>query len=697
MEKQMVVMVLRVLFSATLLLEEQAQVAGSVTELLRVSRSATRTTHISPVTNRSSSMSGRPLYDVFLSFRGRDTRKKFTDCLYNALSGAGIRVFRDKEEMETGEEINELLMEAIKQSKISIPVISKNYANSKSCLRELAQMLECKEEMNHIIIPIFYYVSPSNVHNCEGPFKDLAGLKKRGIDGTLVNSWKTALGKIGQLKGYHLDKKSAGSDGNVIKQIVDQVQRKLKKKDLIVTKQLVEVAPHVQNIMAKLKVGYHNGQAVKIGNTREMVLVHGISGVGKTVLAKCIYNKLHHLYDACSFLENIQADIERNGIVSVQNKLIYDLHKGNAQKFRGSNDALTHIKYRLCNMKVLVLLDDVKDRVQLRELVGEPDWFGLGSRVIVTSQRGDLLENISGAESFAHGPMEQDEALKLFCRHAFGTDSPHKKFKKLSRDIVTATHGLPLTLELVGSYLNRAKKKMWQETLEALDKASHYSVRGALEKSYNNLNANERQIFLDIACFFTGKDKRIPSYMWDDFKYFPARSIRALQTRSLVEIGENKELCMHEILKNFGREIVKKENKKPCKRSRLCDHNEALKVLQTRKGTNKVQGLRLEFGDGSNGNISFECDQYDGLQNLRFLKLDWANIWGDFEDRLLSLRWLDWQGCPKSFDVQSLNLNLQNLVILDLSRSQVDKDWRGWKLLLEEVWNEFTIFIHVFF
>ncbi|XP_056172036.1 disease resistance protein RPP2A-like [Syzygium oleosum] len=151
--------------------------------------------------------------------------------------------------------------------------------------------------------------------------------------------------------------------------------------------------------------------------------------------------------------------------------------------------------------------------------------------------------------------------------------------------------------------------------------------------------------------------------------------------RSLVEIGEDKELCMHEILKTFGRKMVKNENQfEPCKCSRLCDHEDALHVLNNSKGTEKVEALRLEFGDGTEGNIFFGCDQFKGLQSLRFLKLDQADIRGNFADRLLSLRWLDWRGCPKIFDDQ-LDMNLKNLVILDLSWSPVDEDWRGWELL----------------
>ncbi|XP_030440023.2 disease resistance protein RPV1-like [Syzygium oleosum] len=650
------------------------------------SKSASQTKDISPVTNHSSSMSRRPLYDVFLSFRGPDTRRNFAEHLYIALRDAGFHVFRDEEELENGVEINEQLMEAIVQSKISIPIISQDYASSKTCLMELDQMLKCTNDNDHIIIPIFYYIDPKNVRKCNGSIKmSFHEHKKRNINGEVIGSWKRSLHQIGRLKGHHLHETSGMSHGKLIKQIVYQVQQKLKKEDLIVTKHLVGVDPHVQDIMAKLKIDYHNGQAVKIGDTREMVLgIYGIPGVGKTVLAKYVYNQLYHLFDACSFLGNIQAKIKDQGIVSVQNKLIADLHKGYGPEFDCPDKALIYIQNRFCNMKVLLLLDDVNDHEQLSALVGELDWLGPGSRAILTSPSQRVLININNAGSFVLELMKQEDALKLFCRHAFGTDSPRKKFEILSEDIVAATDRLPLALMVVGSSLFLVKnKRAWRETLAALEAAPCERVQAALKKSYTKLDENERQIFLDIACFFIGKDKRIPYYMWDDCKYSASKSILALLARSLVEIGEDKELCMHEILKHFGREIVKSENRdEPCKRSRLCDHEEALHVLKRRKGTKKVKALGLEFVDKSEGNLSFECDRFDGLQNLRFLKLDRADIRGNFGGRLSSLRWLDWQGCPKTFDIQALSLNLQNLVILDLSWSQVDEDWRGWKLLL---------------
>ncbi|KAI3670921.1 hypothetical protein L1987_87565 [Smallanthus sonchifolius] len=81
-------------------------------------------------------------YDVFLSFRGEDTRHSFTDHLYQALLRSGFRTFRDNDEIDRGQQLKPEIETAIIQSRASIVVLSENYANSRWCLNELWLILE---------------------------------------------------------------------------------------------------------------------------------------------------------------------------------------------------------------------------------------------------------------------------------------------------------------------------------------------------------------------------------------------------------------------------------------------------------------------------------------------------------------------------------------------------------------------------
>ena len=109
----------------------------------------------------SSSSSRKSKYDVFLSFRGEDTRKSFTDHLYTTLKQKGIFTFRDDEKLERGKPIKPELLEAIEESLFAIVILSKNYASSTWCLDELVKIMECKDKIGLIVHPIFYDVDPS--------------------------------------------------------------------------------------------------------------------------------------------------------------------------------------------------------------------------------------------------------------------------------------------------------------------------------------------------------------------------------------------------------------------------------------------------------------------------------------------------------------------------------------------------------
>ncbi|CAK7338710.1 unnamed protein product [Dovyalis caffra] len=145
-------------------------------------------------------------YDVFLSFRGEDTRKKFTDHLYNALVRAGIHTFRDDNELPRGEEISQQLLKAIEESRISIVVFSKGYASSTWCLEELAKIMECKNSIRQIVLPVFYDIEPSDIRKQTGSFAEAFKVHEGRFKEEMekVNKWRGALKEASNLSGYTL-------------------------------------------------------------------------------------------------------------------------------------------------------------------------------------------------------------------------------------------------------------------------------------------------------------------------------------------------------------------------------------------------------------------------------------------------------------------------------------------------------------
>ncbi|KAG7949400.1 hypothetical protein I3843_13G060700 [Carya illinoinensis] len=136
--------------------------------------------------------------NVFLSFRGEDTRKNFTDHLHSALVRAGIHTFRDDDELPRGENISTELLNAIRGSRISIVVFSKGYASSKWCLDELAEILNCMETRGYTLLPIFYHVNPSYIRKQTGTFAKAFAKHEKCIQVNMarverVQRWRKAL------------------------------------------------------------------------------------------------------------------------------------------------------------------------------------------------------------------------------------------------------------------------------------------------------------------------------------------------------------------------------------------------------------------------------------------------------------------------------------------------------------------------
>jgi len=154
----------------------------------------------------SSSSYPPPLYmhDVFLSFRGKDTRNNFTSHLYSNLAQRGIDVYMDDRELERGKTIEPALWKAIEESRFSVIIFSRDYASSPWCLDELVKIVQCMKEMGQTVLPVFYDVDPSEVTERKRKYEEAFGEHEQNFKENLekVRNWKDCLSTVANLSGW---------------------------------------------------------------------------------------------------------------------------------------------------------------------------------------------------------------------------------------------------------------------------------------------------------------------------------------------------------------------------------------------------------------------------------------------------------------------------------------------------------------
>jgi hypothetical protein len=239
------------------------------------------------------------------------------------------------------------------------------------------------------------------------------------------------------------------------------------------------------------------------------------------------------------------------------------------------------IKERFRCKRVLVILDDVDHLKQLNSLAGSSEWFGPGSRIILTTRDEHLLTKLGVHEKYKVEEFNHEESLQLFSWHAFRMAHPIEDYRELSISVVNYVGGLPLALEILGSSLLGRSIIEWKVALDKLQKHPHHEIQKILRMSFDSLDDDiVKDTFLDIACFFVGMDKDYAIKIFNGCGFFPDIGINILIERSLVTINAKNELRMHDLIRDMGREVVHEMSPKdPGKRSRLWFHEDVLDVL----------------------------------------------------------------------------------------------------------------------
>ncbi|KAM7465872.1 hypothetical protein LguiB_013434 [Lonicera macranthoides] len=527
-------------------------------------------------------------YEVFLNFCGTDTRYSFTDYLYTSLHGAGVRTFRDDNELRVGKEIGPELAKAINDSKISIPIFSENYASKKWCLMELALMVRCLKNGGQMVFPIFYNVDPDVVHHQRGSYEEaFFQHKENGYDENVIQEWKDSLNKVGRLKGLELKKETGGHQGELVKIIKDKVLEFLKQNNKHEDLDLVGMPSRMEKMKELLNI---HSDGVRF------IVIHGMGGLGKTTIAEVIYDKYQQHFECHSFLKDVREKSKSNtGIVGLQNQLCSNILKTKMYDIDNYNEGIKKIKDAVHGKKVLIVLDDVDEKFQIEGLAGSWKWFDERARIIITTRNKEILCALKRSchghpevyGSYQPAYLDADESIELFSKHAFMSKSPPKCYDTISKEIASTAAGLPLVLKVIGSSLyGETDEELWEEKIKELKEFPDEEVQKKLRLSFNPLTIAQKEIFLDIACLFIGKNKINPLYMWDDCGFYPRNVLNVLERRSLITIGHDDILRMHDQLRDLGRQIVCEGKLDEWGRwSRLWDTDKAFKVYRTDQGT----------------------------------------------------------------------------------------------------------------
>ncbi|GLJ16798.1 hypothetical protein SUGI_0289370 [Cryptomeria japonica] len=616
-----------------------------------------------PSTSPSSSTPTKKVrYDVFINHRGPDTKKTLAASIYCALKLMGLEAFLDESELELGDSIPSEIQEAMTTSFLHIAIFSPRYAESPWCLAELSFMLKTGKK----IIPVFYNVDPSDIHwICKGKGSYAKAFSeheaKARYPSQILEDWKVALEKVSDAKGHTVKNED---DREILKIIANYVLKHSKKTTFVVAKHPVGLDKTLQDFERTVLESSEN---VKI------VGITGMGGCGKTTLAKEYYNKMIRSFYRSSFVYDVQ-DAPTKNLYVKQKKMFQDLGGSKDISFDNVEEGKAILAEYLKFVQVFIILDNVDHQDQLDSLLPIKNSLTQGSVIVITSQNPGMLISwgIPCNSIYKMKDLNPEHAMELFCWHAFQQPSPIDEFEYLAKKFLSVCKGLPLSIKVLGALVHGKSREYWNGQLEKFSGSLHEDIKNILMVSFDALDEEEKEIFLDISCFFVGTTEYSAITVWEESGWSGAGSLGTLTDRCLIEVDEQNCLRMHDLLRDLGKDISKTRSP-----YRLWLPQQIAHIENQGEGSVLIRGIKAQTDEFYEDFVELFRESGRGIKRRRGFKiLDVEKNYFTEELGTLSetLAWLRWAKFPHR--ALPSWISLKKLRVLELlEASKLEEPW----------------------